>query len=121
SSQIKLDEQGKGKDKEARLELYLADNSLFPQKGRLIFIGRAFDAKTGTIPIQAEFPNPTRTVRPGQFARVRGVVDRRQDAILVPQMAVQEQQGAKIVYVVEAEEKVALRPVTLDERVGDLF
>jgi membrane fusion protein (multidrug efflux system) len=121
STQIKLDEQGRGKDKERRLELYLADNSLFPHKGRLIFVGRAFDAKTGTISVQAEFPNPTRVLRPGQFARVRGAVERRPDAVLVPELAVQEQQGAKIVMVVEAEDKVAQRPVTLDERVGDFY
>jgi membrane fusion protein (multidrug efflux system) len=48
-------------------------------------------------------------------------VERRPDAILVPQLAVQEQQGAKIVYVVEAQDKVAVRPVTIEERVGDLY
>jgi membrane fusion protein (multidrug efflux system) len=121
SSRIKLDEQGRGKDQERRLELFLADGSLLPHKGRLVFIGRAFDVKTGTIAIQAEFPNPTRMLRPGQFARVRGVVDRRPDAVLVPQLAVQEQQGAKIVMVVEDDDKVAQRPVTLDERVGELY
>jgi membrane fusion protein (multidrug efflux system) len=121
SARIKLDEQGRGQEKERRLELYLADDSLFPQRGRLIFVGRAFDVKTGTIPVQAEFPNPARKLRPGQFARIRGVVDSRPDAVLVPQLAVQEQQGAKIVFVVEAEDKVALRPLTLDERVGDLY
>ena len=121
SSQIKLDSQGRGQESERRLELYLADDSLFPHKGRLIFVGRSFDTKTGTIPVQAEFPNPTRTLRPGQFARVRAVVERRPDATLVPQLAVQEQQGAKIVYVVEAQDKVALRPVTIEERVGDLY
>ncbi len=89
--------RGAGRRRSAELELYLADDSLFPQKGRLIFVGRAFDAKTGTIPVQAEFPNPARKLRPGQFARVRGVVDSRPDAVLVPQLAVQEQQGAKIV------------------------
>jgi membrane fusion protein (multidrug efflux system) len=83
-------------------------------------VGRAFDVKTGTIPVQAEFPNPLRKLRPGQFARVRGVVDTRPDAVLVPQMAVQEQQGAKIVLVVGAEDKVEFRPVILDEGVGDL-
>lgn len=121
SSQLQLDKQGRGQDTERRLEMYLADNSLFPHKGRMIFVGRAFDVKTGTIPVQAEFPNPSRAVRPGQFARVRAVVERRPNAIVVPQLAVQEQQGAKIVMVVEAEDKVALRPVTLDERVGDLY
>jgi membrane fusion protein, multidrug efflux system len=121
SSRIKLDAQGRGQDTERRLELYLADDSLFPQKGRFVFVGRAFDAKTGTINVQAEFPNPTRVLRPGQFARVRGTVDQRANAVLVPALAVQEQQGAKIVLVVEEGDKVAFRPVFLDERVGELY
>jgi membrane fusion protein (multidrug efflux system) len=119
ASKIRLDAQGRGQDTERRLELYLADDSLFPQRGRFVFVGRAFDQQTGTINVQAEFPNPSRVLRPGQFARVRGVVDQRPDAVLVPQLAVQEQQGAKIVLVVEAGDKVALRPVTLADRVGD--
>ena len=121
ASQIQLDPQGRGRDTERRLELFLADDSRFPEKGRFVFVGRAFDTKTGTISVQAEFPNPARTLRPGQFARVRGTVDQRVDAVLVPQLAVQEQQGAKTVMVVEAGDKVALRPVTLEDRVGDLY
>jgi membrane fusion protein (multidrug efflux system) len=108
-------------NREARLELFLADDSLFPQKGRFVFVDRALDSKTGTIAVQAEFPNPARLLRPGQFARVRGVVDERPDAVLVPQLAVQEQQGAQTVLVVEEGSKVALRPVTIEERIGDLY
>ncbi|HSE03888.1 MAG TPA: efflux RND transporter periplasmic adaptor subunit [Methylomirabilota bacterium] len=121
ASRIRLDAQGRGRDTEPRLELFLADDTLFPHKGRFVFVGRAFEQKTGTINVQAEFPNPTRVVRPGQFARVRGTVDQRPDALLVPALAVQEQQGAKIVLVVDSGDKVAFRPVTLDERVGDLY
>src|SRR5262245_4053778 len=121
ASRIRLDAQGRGQDTERRLELFLADDSLFPHKGRFAFVGRAFDAQTGTINVQAEFPNPTRVVRPGQFARVRGTVDQRPDVLLVPQLAVQDQQGSKIVLAVEAGDKVALRPVTLDERIGDSY
>ena len=120
SSKVRVDAEGKGRDTERRLDLFLADDTQFPHKGRFVFVGRAFDAKTGTINIQAEFPNPTRVLRPGQFARVRGVVDQRPEAVLVPQRAVQEQQGAKIVLVV-AEDKVVFRPVILDERVGDAY
>ena len=121
ASRIRLDTQGRGQDPERRLDLFLADNSQFPEKGRFVFVGRAFDAKTGTINVQAAFPNPQRTLRPGQFARVRGTVEERPNAVLVPGLAVQEQQGAKTVLVVEAGDKVALRPVTLDERIGDLY
>ena len=121
ASRVQLDAQGRGRDQERRLELFLADDSVFPEKGRLVFVGRAFDPKTGTINVQAEFPNPKRILRSGQFARVRATVDQRADAVLVPVLAVQDQQGAKIVLVVEGGDKVGLRPVTLDERVGDLY
>ncbi len=119
--QIRLDPQGRAQDTGRRLELFLADNTLFPHKGRVVFVDRAVDPKTGTIGVQAEFPNPGKVLRPGQFARVRAVVEERPDAVLVPQLAVQEQQGAKTVLVVEAGDKVALRPVTLDERFQDLY
>jgi len=121
ASRVRLDAQGRGQDTERRLELYLADDSKFPEKGRFVFVGRAFDAKTGTINVQAEFPNPQRLLRPGQFARVRGTVEQRANAVLVPQLAVQDQQGAKVVLVVEEGDKVAFRPVALDERVPGFY
>jgi membrane fusion protein (multidrug efflux system) len=121
AAQIRLDAQGRGRDTERRLQLFLADDTIFPEKGRFVFVGRGFDPKTGTINVQAEFPNPKRVLRSGQFARVRGTVEERPDAVLVSQLAVQEQQGAKTVMVVEAGDKVALRSVTLGDRVGDLY
>jgi membrane fusion protein (multidrug efflux system) len=96
-------------------ELILADGSVFPHKGRPIFIDRAVDLKTGTISVRAEFPNPQRVLRPGQFGRVRAVTQEVRDAVLVPQIAVQELQGAKTVLVVGDGGKVALRTVTLRE------
>jgi membrane fusion protein, multidrug efflux system len=118
---VRLDPQGRARDTESQLQLFLADDSLFPQKGRLVFVDRAVDPKTGTIGVQAAFPNPEKVLRPGQFARVRGVIDERPDAVLVPQLAVQEEQGSKTVLVVGDGDKVALRSVTLDERIGDLY
>jgi membrane fusion protein, multidrug efflux system len=104
-----------------QLQLFLSDDKPLPQKGRVAFVDRAVDGKTGTIGVRAEFPNPDQLIRPGQFARVRGVIERRSNAILVPQLAVQEQQGAKTVLVVEAGDKVGLRPIKVDERVGDFY
>jgi membrane fusion protein (multidrug efflux system) len=118
---IRLDPQGRARDTDSQLQLFLADDSLFPHKGRFVFVDRAVDPKTGTIGVQAEFPNPGKVLRPGQFARVRGVIDERADAVLVPQVAVQEEQGSKTVLVVGDGDKVALRSVTLDERIGDLY
>jgi membrane fusion protein (multidrug efflux system) len=103
------------RDRAPSLDLILADGSVFPHKGRPIFIDRAIDLKTGTIPVRAEFPNPERILRPGQFGRVRAVTEQVPNAILVPQVAVQDIQGVKSVLVVGEGDKVALRTVTLRE------
>jgi membrane fusion protein (multidrug efflux system) len=112
---------GRSRPPEQPLELLQTDDRPLPQKGRVSFVDRAVDPKTGTIGIRAEFPNPDQIIRPGQFGRVRGVIEQKPDAILVPALAVQEQQGAKTVLVVEAGDKIGLRPVKLDERIGDLY
>jgi membrane fusion protein (multidrug efflux system) len=121
ASRLRLDPQGRPQGERTPLELFLADDRPLPQKGSIVFVERAVDPKTGTMAVRAAFPNPDKSIRPGQFARVRGVVEERADAVLVPQLAVQEQQGAKTVLVVEAGDKVALRPVTLGERIGELY
>ena len=118
---IRLDDRGRAQSTRAELELYLADDSLFPHKGRVVFVDRALDTKSGTMSVRAEFPNPSRTLRPGQFARVRAVVEERANAVLVPALAVQEQQGTKMVLVVDDGDKVALRPVTVSDRVGEFY
>ena len=100
------------------LELILADGSTFPERGRMIIADRAVDLKTGTLSLIAEFPNPKAVLRPGQFARVRVAASVSENALLVPQKAVTQMQSANVVYVVGADKKVALRTVTLGERVG---
>ena len=104
-----------------QLELVLADGTVHPHKGRVTTLDRTVDPKTGTIVFEALFPNPEKLLRPGQFGRVRAVVETRENAILVPQRAIQETQGQKTVLVVDQGDKVALRTVTLNERIGDLI
>ena len=118
---VRLDPQGRPRGDRTPLDLILGNDQALPQKGYLVFVDRAVDNKTGTIAVRAEFPNPDKVIRPGQFARVRGVVERRADAVLVPQLALIEQQGAKTALVVEAGDKVALRPVVVEERIGDFY
>jgi len=110
--------EGKLKVGASELELILADGSVFPQKGHLIIADRAVDLKTGTLNLVAEFPNPTAVLRPGQFGRVRFAASVAENALLAPQKAVTEIQSTKVVYVVGADNKVALRSVTLGARVG---
>lgn len=109
------------RDKAPSLELILSDGSVFPQKGRPIFVDRAIDQKTGTIQVRSEFPNPQRVLRPGQFGRVRAITEEVPDAILVPQVAVQDLQGAKTVMVVGDDSKVAMRTVTLRQPYQDFY
>ena len=121
SSKVQLDPEGRPRGKQVPLDLFLIGDQPLPQKGYVTFVDRAIDNKTGTIGVRASFPNPDRVIRPGQFARVRGVVDERSSATLVPQLAVVEQQGAKIAMVVENNNTVAMRTLTLDERFGDFY
>src|SRR5216117_1013588 len=109
------------RDRAPMLDLILADGTVFPQKGRPIFVDRAIDLKTGTIQVRAEFPNPQWVLRPCQFGRVRAVTEEVPDAILVPQVAVQDLQGAKTVMVVGDDNKVAMRTVTLRQPYQDFY
>jgi membrane fusion protein (multidrug efflux system) len=102
-------------------ELVLADGSVHPHKGRLVFVDRNVDPVTGTILLEAAFPNPNAIVRPGQFARVRAAVDLKKGAILVPQRAVTELQGIYNVAVVGSGDTVEIRMVTTAERIGTLW
>jgi len=102
-------------------ELVLSDGSVHPKKGAIVFVDRNIDAATGTIMMEAAFPNPGGIVRPGQFARVRAAVDLKQGAILVPQRAVTELQGIYNVAVVGGDDTVEIRMVTPAQRIGNLW
>lgn len=101
-------------------ELVLADGSVHPRAGRLVFVDRNVDPTTGTILMEAAFPNPGSIVRPGQYARVRAAVDFKKGAILVPQRAISELQGIYNVAVV-AGDTVEIRMVTPAQRLGTLW
>lgn len=110
-----------GESKNLRFDLVLADGSVHPHPGQFTFIDRAVDPVTGTIMMEAAFPNPGDVVRPGQYAKVRASISTRSGAILVPQRAVQEIQGLFSVAVVKADDTVELRPVKPAERIGGLW
>lgn len=101
------------------MELVLADNSVHPYKGHYQNSVNQVDPKTGTLEIQATFPNPTLNVLPGQFGRVRFSNNQRTNVILVPQRALQELQGAQSVLVVGPDNKVLARSVVTGERVDE--
>jgi membrane fusion protein (multidrug efflux system) len=102
----------------AGLTLFLADGTPYPRTGSFLAADREIDAKTGTIRISATFPNPDHVLRPGQYGRVRAETSVATDALLVPQRAVNELQGASQIRVVGADNKVATRTVKMGARVG---
>jgi membrane fusion protein, multidrug efflux system len=97
-------------------DLMLSDESIHPHHGKFRVLDRTVDPTTGTLKAQAAFPNPGSYLRPGQFARLRVAVAQRENAILIPQRAVQDLQGAKTVMVVDNDNKVSLRTVKLGDK-----
>jgi membrane fusion protein, multidrug efflux system len=112
---------GKTPASETTFQLFLADGSEHPYPGKLVFVDRNVDSKTGTILLEAAFPNADTTIRPGQFARVRALVDTKKGAVVVPQAAVQDQQGVSSVAVVKADDTVEIRLIKPGDRVGTLL
>jgi membrane fusion protein (multidrug efflux system) len=101
------------------LELILGDGSMYPRRGRVLFLGREVDIKTGTILVRGEFPNPGNILRPGQYARVRATTATLKGALLVPAASVSELQGVYQLGVVGADNKVTIKTVKLGPQYGD--
>ena len=109
------------RDSEVELELLLADGSLYEHKGKMDFIDRNIDSETGSILIQASFPNPDRMLRPGQFARVKIKVREAKDAILIPQKCAKELQGQFSVMFVNSENIVESKQVVIIDKFGEFY
>jgi membrane fusion protein, multidrug efflux system len=102
------------------LEIVLADGTTYPHRGTAEILDREVGRTTGTINLRGVFPNPGELLRPGQFVKVRAVIDLRKNALLVPQRAVQDLQGIHQVAVIGADETVDVRRVQLGQQVGSL-
>lgn len=104
--------EGRTKVKAKEIQMVLADETVYPYLGVISFAQRQIDPATGTLQFEASFPNPKRTLRPGQFAKIRIVIDERKDATVVPSRSIFEIQGQKSVYIVDENKKVVMRVVT---------
>jgi membrane fusion protein (multidrug efflux system) len=102
-----------------KLELLLADNSVFPHPGKIANTLNQVDPRTGTLELQAEFANPQHELLPGQFGRIRYVSEHRTGVILVPQRAVQQNQSIQTVFAVGDGDKIEARVVKTGARIGE--
>ena len=101
------------------LQLILSDGSVHEHRGQVVSFDAAIDSTTGTLTLEADFPNPDRIVLPGQFARVRGVLEQREGAIAVPQRAVMETQGIFQLAIVADDGTVDIRQVQMGPRIDE--
>jgi membrane fusion protein, multidrug efflux system len=105
----------------ARVELVLEDGSLYAEKGLLQFTDLAVDPNSGAVVLRAEFPNPRRELLPGTFVRIRFPQAQLDDAIRVPQRAVQGSATGQLVMIVNAENKVVPLPIKTGAMSGPDF
>jgi RND family efflux transporter MFP subunit len=115
-----IQEKGHAPDEPA-LQLILADGSTYPLPGHFYVADRQVDRQTGTIQVQALFPNPHAILRPGLYAKVRAPTVTLHGALAVPARAVQDIQGVRQVAVVGSDDKVSLRTVKVGEQVDGLW
>jgi RND family efflux transporter MFP subunit len=110
-----------GRQSSANVQLVLADGRPFAHSGSIDFIDRAADPQTGTVGLRARFPNPDALLRPGQFARVKFLLERRVNAVLIPKEAITQTLTSRSVLVLDDKNKVSLRPVTTDGDYGEYY
>lgn len=107
-------------ENEARVQLIFDDGSEYPHPGRLLFSEASVDSTTGQITLRAEFPNPDDVLLPGLYVRARVEQAVRENALTIPQMAVQrDQSGQAYVYALKDADTVERRDVTLGQTTGN--
>jgi multidrug efflux system membrane fusion protein len=90
-----------------------ADGKAALDRGSLQVVDNQVDPATGTVRMKAEFPNANLQLWPGQFVNVRVLVDTLKQVVVIPTPAVQRGPNGAFAYVVQADERAALRPITV--------
>lgn len=99
--------------REKEIKMILADGSEYEHTGSFSMIDRAVDPQTGTIGIRVSFPNEDGVLRPGQYAKVRVLIEKIKNAVVIPVRGVLDTQGMKSLFVVGDDGKVINQPVKL--------
>ncbi len=101
------------------ITITLPDNSVYPMKGLVDFAAPQVDPNTGTFSVRAEMPNPDYILLPGQFTKVKLLLDVREDAVVVPTKAIVIEKGGSYIYVVRDDDIVEKRFVELGPEVNN--
>ena len=97
----------------------LADGSEYPYKGIVDFADPQVDPQTGTFSVRAEMPNENRELLPGQFTRVKMLLDVRENAVVAPSRALEIEKGGAFIYIVKPDSVVERRYVEIGPEIGN--
>ena len=116
---VTLGERVNDRDWDPYVTVTLADGSIYPFKGVVDFADPQVDPKTGTFLVRAEMPNPDHILLPGQFTRVKLLMDVRENAVVVPSKALIIENGGAYLYVVRPDDIVEKRYIETGPEVGN--
>lgn len=116
---VTLGENDESRSWQPYVTITLADNSVYSQRGLVDFAEPQVDPQTGTFGVRAELPNPNRQLLPGQFTKVRLLLDVREDAVVVPSRAVVTEKGGSYIYVVRSDSTAEKRFIEVGPEVNN--
>ena len=117
---IESGEAGKRLSARFNVEMILSDGSVYPYEGKVNVADRQIDPSTGTLMLEASFPNPQQLIRPGQYSRIRSVTKVIASALVIPTRSILELQGQFQVYVVGSDGKTQLKTIRKGPQYGQL-
>ncbi len=116
---INLGQQDSTRSWQPNITITLADNTVYPYKGYVDFAEPQVDPQTGTFSVRAEMPNPKQVLLPGQFTKVKLLLDVREGALVVPMKAVTIEKGGAYIYTMRKDDTVEKRFIELGPEVGE--
>lgn len=118
---VRLGEQDATRSWQPSITVTLADNSVYPEKGLVDFAEPQVDPKTGTFGVRAELANPDHKLLPGQFTKVKLLLDVRENAVVVPIRAVAIEKGGAHVYVMRRDRTAEKRFIETGPEFGNFI
>ena len=116
---INIGQQDSSRSWQPNISITLADNTVYPYKGYVDFAEPQVDPQTGTFSVRAEMPNPKQVLLPGQFTKVKLLLDVREGAVVVPLKAVTIEKGGAYIYVMRRDSTVERRFIELGPEFGN--
>lgn len=118
---VNIGQQDATRSWQPNVTITLADNSQYPFKGFVDFADPQVDPETGTFSVRAEMPNPERTLLPGQFTKVKMLLDVRENAVVVPAKAVIIEKGGAYIYVARPDSVAERRFIELGPELENIM